>query len=59
MTTQDKRIVSLIGKRNKTVEEIGFINTVFHKAFNKKKNQIKRIVKKASSIESVYGWTSV
>jgi len=57
MTVQDKKIVSLIGKRNKTIEEIGFINTVFHKAYNKKKNQIKRIVKKASHMDNIYGWT--
>jgi hypothetical protein len=57
MTFRETNLVKLIGKKTKSVEEIGFINAMFHQAYNKRKNLIKRIAKKASHMDSVYGWT--
>jgi len=57
MTLSEKTLVSLIGRKNKSPEQLGFINTMFHRAYNKKKNVLKRVVKKASAHDVTYGWT--
>jgi hypothetical protein len=55
MTVQESRLVGLIGRRNRTQDDLDFINETFIKQYHKKHNQLKRVAKQAKA--RIYGWT--
>ena len=47
MRNGDKRLITMVGKRSYSLDDIDFINDAFHKAYRKKSNQLKRVAAQA------------